>query len=101
MSASKFICKLCGRDCRTALALSKHEPKCEGEFKFSNRHETKMSEKCPICLDGLKDFWKKEEDTWVCLTCGCHFSPKRLIDRINQGRIRAVSPLQAVPRIQA
>jgi len=91
------ICGKCGRDCRTRLALGKHEGKCEGlvpagevlpvgslaaRVEYSNRHGDDGTAKCPRCNEIFKTFLKLGEETWVCLTCGAHFTPKHVLARI-------------------
>lgn len=148
------ICPKCGRDCRTALALGKHEAKGCGEpvgtvtiqgseipvyagetekvvltpenhnpedwkpidghdgtateiavmsglndprllrawpwkdtCKFSDRHQTK-TEKCPKCCEIWADFLILDENTWVCLSCGCHFMPREKLNQINDWKLK-------------
>lgn len=121
------ICSKCGRDCRTALALGKHEAKgCDGtgipevvltpenhdpedwkpieghdvttsemirftedtlpDYEFSDRHKTKI-EKCPKCNEIWADFLILNENTWVCLSCGCHFMPREKLNAINEWKL--------------
>lgn len=104
---SENVCLKCGRDCRTKLALSKHENKCSGssfeiegeiyELSFSNRHETsrlKIPEKCPVCSEFFIDFWIKDPSTWVCLGCGCHFTPKSILSEIYAEKIRIANRIR-------
>lgn len=82
------ICSKCGRDCVTQLALGKHEAKCGGvneaaPYRFSDRHATN-AEKCPRCLDVFTDFLILNGDTWVCLECGCHFTPRERLNAVNE-----------------
>jgi hypothetical protein len=96
------VCGKCGRDCRTALALSKHEPKCEGEivgkrgpalldaapeFIFYDRHSQK-GEKCPRCSEIWEDFLILDENTWVCLKCGCQFMPRERLNAVNEWKLK-------------
>ena len=85
-----YVCDTCGLDCRTPLALGKHRVKCEKEIDslgFSDRHD-KTGDKCPVCKDTWVFFWKKDGDTWVCLACGCHFTPKDRLKVVNDARLK-------------
>lgn len=83
------ICEGCGRDCRTKLALSKHEIKCMGKPKesvqFLNRHH-KTGEKCSICRDVFSDLGVIDANTLFCLACGCVFKTKKFREDV-LGRI--------------
>ena len=88
------ICQKCGRDCRTALALSKHEAKCcptetqqepDLEYIFYDRHEQKAA-KCPVCKEIWSDFLVVDPMKWVCLKCGCYFIPTEKLKEINDWR---------------
>jgi len=90
------ICSKCGRDCVTKLALGKHEAKCEVEvfsglsqpsYFFSDRHQTK-NEKCPRCMEIWADFLILDADTWVCLSCGCHFTPRERLNVVNEWKLK-------------
>jgi hypothetical protein len=81
-----LICRYCERDCRTKLALDKHEAVCDKRPVFYDRHE-QLREKCPVCKETFTYFWKREDDLWVCLKCGCVFVPRwkfAEIERIRQ-----------------
>jgi len=96
------ICPKCGRDCRTALALGKHEAKgCEGMeqvvltpenhnpeslYSFYDPH-TGKNEKCPKCNEIFVFHLILDENTWVCLKCGCHFMPKERLNEINEWKL--------------
>jgi len=84
-----MICRYCGRDCKTALGLKKHEAACDQKLEFYHRHE-KLSEKCPICNEIWADFWKKEPDLWVCLKCGCTFVPRSRFEEVERRRQESV-----------
>lgn len=89
------ICGKCGRDCRTKLALGKHEAKCDGitvvpeygddagKWVFYDRHEGK-GHKCPKCNEIWADFVILGEMDWVCLKCGCHFVPKDKLEEMRE-----------------
>ena len=84
-----FVCETCGLDCRTPLALGKHRTKCGPEvLEFSDRHD-KTGDKCPECKDTWVFFWKKDGDTWVCLGCGCHFTPLERLKKVKDARCKA------------
>ena len=55
--------------------------------EFSDRHD-KTGDKCPVCKDTWVFFWKKDGDTWVCLACGCHFTPKDRLKVVNDARLK-------------
>jgi len=82
---AKNKCKYCGLDCKTKLALGKHEAVCEKRPEFYDWH-SKKEEKCPICRGITRFFWKREWDLWVCLECGCVFVPKSRVREIEQIR---------------
>ncbi|MGY5852136.1 MAG: hypothetical protein RTU92_01060 [Candidatus Thorarchaeota archaeon] len=107
---SKFICKKCGLDCATWLALSKHEKKgCNslpdiverafdppeydaGGMKlhyFYSRFE-RLNEKCPNCKEIFADFWKKSDTDWVCLKCHTVFVPKSVMGKVLEYRKKQV-----------
>ena len=85
------ICAKCGRDCKTQLALGKHEAICVGvnetaPYLFYDKH-TDGREKCPMCKEIWADFLILDNDTWVCLACGCRFMPKARLKDVNEWKL--------------
>lgn len=73
---SDFECSKCGRDCKSKMALDKHQPTCgliESHDRFTNRFDS--SQRCPKCSQYGKSFFKKDEVTLACLECGIQFVP--------------------------
>lgn len=91
------ICSKCGRDCKTALELGKHEDKCtvvpievaidKPKHAFYDRHQ-QTGDKCPQCKETWSDFIILSETTWVCVKCGCQFMPKGKLTEINEWRLK-------------
>lgn len=68
---SKNVCE-CGLDCHSIMALDKHMAKCPVLNKFTNRFKVKA--RCPVCSMYERSFYRKDEETLVCLDCGVHFT---------------------------
>ena len=82
---SETSCPKCGMECKTKLALSKHEPKCEFLYdheRFTNRFDG--GQRCPKCSQYGKSFYKLSVETWVCLECGMHFTPGVVLDGLRR-----------------
>ena len=113
------ICSKCGRDCTTKLALGKHQMKgCEGpkvnvpdgwdppisedaekppKYLFYDRHTAK-GEMCPKCCEIWEDFLILNGNTWVCLKCGCHFTPKETLNQVNDWKLKDATRRRNEPK---
>ena len=76
---SDFVC-VCGRDCRSQMALDKHTPVCPAVNRFTNRFTDK--DRCPNCSMYQKSFYRKDDETYVCLECGTHFTPNKVLNEL-------------------
>ena len=85
---SENRCRYCLLDCRTPLALEKHEAKCSKNerIKIMSRHKKAREDRCPVCLDAFVELGVIDAETWVCLNCGCHFTPRSRLFDINEKR---------------
>ena len=83
----KFKCPHCDKEYSRPDMFENHKEKCGGTFSsydFSDRLETKGRERCPQCMDGFVHFQIKDNQTWVCLNCGCHFTPRAELAEIKE-----------------
>jgi len=79
------VCQKCGRDCKTKMALDKHQSVCgltEKHEKFTNRFDGEQ--RCPKCSQYGKSFYKKDKETLVCLGCGIHFTPDSVLRKLRE-----------------
>uniref|UniRef100_A0A6M3KES7 Uncharacterized protein n=1 Tax=viral metagenome TaxID=1070528 RepID=A0A6M3KES7_9ZZZZ len=83
------------------MALNAHENKCYA-LKEDDELETKhtfydphtkhtvenINEKCPKCNEIFVYLLILNDLTWVCLKCGCHFTPREKLTEINAWRLK-------------
>ncbi len=91
---SKFECEHCGKKYRRPDMFANHTARCgpdqvkkdgqEAIYKFTNRLETKGTERCPECKNGFTAFYELTETTWVCLDCGSHFTPRFVLAEVRE-----------------
>lgn len=80
---SAYACEKCGRDCKSKMALDKHQSICGLSIDhpdFVNRFNTQ--DRCPKCSQFGKSFYIKDPHTWVCMECGIHFTPTETMLRL-------------------
>ena len=76
---SDHVCE-CGKDCRSKLMLDKHRGVCASVNRFTNRFT--VNDRCPKCSMFDRSFFIKDMETYVCLDCGVHFTPKGMLEEL-------------------
>jgi hypothetical protein len=79
------------------IGRSNEWPWPKDEHTFSDRHQTKGTEKCPKCNEIWADFLIIDGATWVCLACGCHFTPRERLNAINEYKLAEAERRRATP----